>query len=174
MNFNNYHITHDLHHLPVAYLLTVPVASVCKGSRTFRVGVDVYWSSGNPVKIDGGKVTYKRPMYAGNVFGYVQVTTPVQVVTARQSEFDPLAALLLGHRSTPPFLAVGEAVEEMGALARRHVEARRVVLAELEALEAVGGEGLAHQPLRAMELVKPRCRGWPVSCWRGGPQRSWR
>ena len=66
VNFNNYHITNDVHHLPVAYLLTVPVASVCKGSRTFRVGVDVYWSSGNPVKIDGGKV---------NVINYTRSAT---------------------------------------------------------------------------------------------------
>jgi electron transfer flavoprotein alpha subunit len=41
--------------------------------------------------IDGGKVTYKRPMFAGNVFGYVQANTPVTVVTVRQSEFENAA-----------------------------------------------------------------------------------
>jgi electron transfer flavoprotein alpha subunit len=41
------------------------------------------------VTLEGGTITYRRPMYAGNVFGYVQVTTPVQVVTVRQSEFEP-------------------------------------------------------------------------------------
>jgi electron transfer flavoprotein alpha subunit len=42
--------------------------------------------------VDGGTVTYKRPMYAGNVFGYVQSTTPVAVVSVRQSEFESAAA----------------------------------------------------------------------------------
>ena len=38
-------------------------------------------------KIDGGKVVYKRPMYAGNVFGWATPTTPVACVGVRQSEF---------------------------------------------------------------------------------------
>jgi len=41
--------------------------------------------------VDGGTVTYKRPMYAGNVFGYVQASTPVAVVSVRQSEFEVAA-----------------------------------------------------------------------------------
>jgi electron transfer flavoprotein alpha subunit len=40
------------------------------------------------VIVEGGKVTYKRPVYAGNVYATLEVTTPVQVVTVRQSEFD--------------------------------------------------------------------------------------
>jgi len=93
VNFNNYHITHDLHHLPVAYLLTVPVASVCKGSRTFRVGVDVYWSSGNPVKIDGGKV---------NVINYTRSTTATvpNVLEYWNNEATRLPARLLGARAS--------------------------------------------------------------------------
>jgi electron transfer flavoprotein alpha subunit len=39
-------------------------------------------------KVDGGQLTYKRPIYAGNIFANMQVTTPVQVVTVRQSEFE--------------------------------------------------------------------------------------
>jgi electron transfer flavoprotein alpha subunit len=35
----------------------------------------------------GASLTYKRPMYAGNAIGTMQVTTAVQVVTVRQSEF---------------------------------------------------------------------------------------
>ncbi len=41
--------------------------------------------------VEGSAVRYVRPMYAGNVFGTVQVNTPVQVVTARQSEFEAAA-----------------------------------------------------------------------------------
>ncbi len=39
------------------------------------------------VVVDGNTIVYKRPMYAGNVNGYMEVTTPIQVVTVRQSEF---------------------------------------------------------------------------------------
>jgi electron transfer flavoprotein alpha subunit len=43
------------------------------------------------VASDGGKLVYKRPMYAGNAFGYCELTTPIQTATARQSEFSPAA-----------------------------------------------------------------------------------
>ncbi len=41
------------------------------------------------VKAEGGKLTYRRPMFAGNAFGTAEITTPVQVVSVRQSEFAP-------------------------------------------------------------------------------------
>jgi electron transfer flavoprotein alpha subunit len=41
------------------------------------------------VAVDSGKLVYKRPMFAGNAFGTTELTTPIQVATARQSEFDP-------------------------------------------------------------------------------------
>jgi electron transfer flavoprotein alpha subunit len=43
------------------------------------------------VQVEGNRVVYRRPMYAGNAFGTVELTTPIQVATARQSEFDPAA-----------------------------------------------------------------------------------
>jgi electron transfer flavoprotein alpha subunit len=39
------------------------------------------------VATEGGKLGYKRPMFAGNAFGICTVTTPVQVVSVRQSAF---------------------------------------------------------------------------------------
>jgi electron transfer flavoprotein alpha subunit len=39
------------------------------------------------VKVDGGKVTYRRPMFAGNAYGICEITTKVHVVSVRQSEF---------------------------------------------------------------------------------------
>jgi electron transfer flavoprotein alpha subunit len=39
------------------------------------------------VAVDGAKRSYRRPMYAGNVFGWLEVTTPLQVVTVRPTEF---------------------------------------------------------------------------------------
>ncbi|MFW5740990.1 MAG: electron transfer flavoprotein subunit alpha/FixB family protein, partial [Myxococcota bacterium] len=35
---------------------------------------------------DGGPV-YKRPMFAGNAYGYAHITTPIHCVTVRQSAF---------------------------------------------------------------------------------------
>lgn len=39
------------------------------------------------VKADGGKLSCKRPIYAGNAFGWCEITTPMQIVSVRQSEF---------------------------------------------------------------------------------------
>jgi len=44
------------------------------------------------VNVDGGKLSYTRPMYAGNVSGTVEITTDKQVVTVRQAEFDAAEA----------------------------------------------------------------------------------
>ena len=44
------------------------------------------------VVAEGGKLTFKRPMFAGNAIGYCQLSTAVQVASCRQSEFDPAAA----------------------------------------------------------------------------------
>jgi electron transfer flavoprotein alpha subunit len=44
------------------------------------------------VDVAGGKIQYKRPTYAGNVYAIMEVTTPIQVVTVRQSEFEAAAA----------------------------------------------------------------------------------
>ena len=41
------------------------------------------------VSVEGGTLTYKRQMYAGNVFGFVQLTTAIAVVSPRQAEFEP-------------------------------------------------------------------------------------
>jgi len=43
------------------------------------------------VDVAGGKLTYRRPVYAGNALASMEVTTPVQVVSVRQADF-PAAA----------------------------------------------------------------------------------
>ncbi len=43
------------------------------------------------VKVDGGAIHYKRPMYAGNVSGWCTIESPIQVVTVRQTEFEAAA-----------------------------------------------------------------------------------
>jgi electron transfer flavoprotein alpha subunit len=39
------------------------------------------------VKVDGGKRQYRRPMYAGNALGWLEIATPLHVVSVRQTEF---------------------------------------------------------------------------------------
>jgi electron transfer flavoprotein alpha subunit len=39
------------------------------------------------VKAEGTKIQYKRPMFAGNAYGWCEIATPIQVVSIRQSEF---------------------------------------------------------------------------------------
>jgi electron transfer flavoprotein alpha subunit len=41
----------------------------------------------NLVKVEGSKRTYRRPQYAGNAFGWLEIATPVHVVSVRQTEF---------------------------------------------------------------------------------------
>lgn len=43
------------------------------------------------VEVDGGKLAYKRPVYAGNAIATMSVTTAIQVVTVRQAEFEAAA-----------------------------------------------------------------------------------
>ncbi|HEY1694617.1 MAG TPA: electron transfer flavoprotein subunit alpha/FixB family protein [Polyangiaceae bacterium] len=56
------------------------------------------------VKAEGGKRTYRRPQYAGNALGWLEITTPVHVVSVRQTEFaaampEPLAGGAAGGAS---------------------------------------------------------------------------
>jgi len=39
------------------------------------------------VKVEGGKRQYRRPTYAGNALGWLEIATPVHVVSVRQTEF---------------------------------------------------------------------------------------
>jgi electron transfer flavoprotein alpha subunit len=61
------------------------------------------------VSVDGGKITYKRPTYAGNVYASMQVTTAIQCVTVRQSEFEA-AAESGGQSPVEELAAVSDAV----------------------------------------------------------------
>ena len=39
------------------------------------------------VKVEGGKRSYRRPQYAGNALGWLEIATATQVVSVRQTEF---------------------------------------------------------------------------------------
>ncbi len=41
----------------------------------------------NAIKVDGGKRRYRRGQYSGSVWSWLEITTPLQVVSVRQTEF---------------------------------------------------------------------------------------
>jgi electron transfer flavoprotein alpha subunit len=43
------------------------------------------------VSTEGGKLTFKRPVFAGNAYGSAELLTPVQVVSVRQSPIEDVA-----------------------------------------------------------------------------------
>lgn len=75
-----------------AYSLIVATATTVGKDLLPRVAARLgaaYAGDCAAVVAEGGKLTYKRPMFAGNAFGYCQLTTDVQVATVRQSEVAP-------------------------------------------------------------------------------------
>jgi electron transfer flavoprotein alpha subunit len=75
-----------------------------------RVGAG-YATDISEVIAANGALTYKRPMYAGNAYGIAKITTPIQVVSVRQSAFS--AAEPAG--STSPIEKVAAAPAEASA-----------------------------------------------------------
>ncbi len=80
-----------------------------------------YASDISGVKVEGDKLLYKRPMYAGNTFGWANITTPKQIVSVRQSEFAPAEP------------SGGASPIENAALAPADAAASRVEFVSLEA-----------------------------------------
>jgi electron transfer flavoprotein alpha subunit len=72
----------------------------------------------------GGKLSYRRPVFAGNAYATCELTTPVQVVSVRQSEF--AAAEPSGGSS---------AVEDV-ALAAKDPAAERIEFVSLDAAKS--------------------------------------
>jgi electron transfer flavoprotein alpha subunit len=72
----------------------------------------------------GGKLTYRRPVFAGNAYGTCTINTPVQVVSVRQSEF---SAAEPSGGSSP--------VEDV-ALAAKDGAAERVTFVNLDAAKS--------------------------------------
>ena len=88
----------------------------------------------------GGAVTFRRPMWAGNVLAEVELATPVKAFTVRATEF-PVAVPAASAGSVSPVVVSVDA----GALRTRFVEFREVKSARPELTEArvvvSGGRG---------------------------------
>lgn len=80
------------------------------------------------VAVEGGKLVYKRPMFAGNAYGYCTLNTPIQVATVRQSEVDPASP------------SGGNSPTEAVAKAAPPASASRVEFVSLEAVKSARPE----------------------------------
>jgi electron transfer flavoprotein alpha subunit len=93
------------------------------------------------VEIVGGKVQYKRPVYAGNVYATVEVTTPIQLVSVRQSEFEQ-AAPSGGASPVEELAAVADpALSKVEFVSLEQVKSSRPELAEAKTVVS-GGRAL--------------------------------
>ncbi|HEY6077151.1 MAG TPA: electron transfer flavoprotein subunit alpha/FixB family protein [Polyangiaceae bacterium] len=105
------------------------------------------------VAVEGGKLVYKRPMFAGNAFGYCTLETPVQVATARQSEFTPAEASDSGGASPVEKLAkapVGAGAARIEVIGLEAVKSARPELTEAKVVVS-GGRGLKEKFFEVME-----------------------
>ncbi len=103
------------------------------------------------VSVEGTSLRYKRPMYAGNVFGTVELLTPIHVATARQSEFD--AAEPSGGSSpieTVAKTAPGAAAGRVDYVSLQAVKSERPELTEARVVVS-GGRALKEQFFQVLE-----------------------
>jgi electron transfer flavoprotein alpha subunit len=104
------------------------------------------------VGVVNGKLAYTRPMYAGNAFGTLVLSTPIQAVTVRQSEFSPAGE---SGGSSPtrsvPLIAAGKAASRVEFVSMNAVKSERPELAEAKRVVS-GGRALKE---RFFELLDP-------------------
>lgn len=101
---------------------------------------------------EGATLKYKRPMYAGNAYGICSVTTPVQVVSVRQSAFAP--AEPAGSKSPIEQVAVvapSAAAERVEFVSFDQVKSERPELTEAKVVVS-GGRALKE---RFNEILDP-------------------
>ena len=102
-------------------------------------------------KSEGGKLVYKRPMYAGNAFGWMSVETPIQVVSVRQTDFAP--AEPSGGASAVEKVAISadKAADQVQFLAFEMVKSERPDLAEAKVVVS-GGRSIKE---KFMDVLAP-------------------
>jgi electron transfer flavoprotein alpha subunit len=103
------------------------------------------------VSAEGGKLVYKRPMFAGNASGFCTLDTAVQVATVRQSEFTPAEP----SGGTSPVekvakAAVGAAAARVQFVGLEAVKSARPELTEAKVVVS-GGRALKEKFFEVME-----------------------
>lgn len=103
---------------------------------------------------EGSNLRYKRPMFAGNAYGICSVSTPIQVVSVRQSAFS--AAEPSGGSSPvedAPVSAASPASERVEFVSLDQMKSERPDLAEARVVVS-GGRALKE---RFNEVLDPLC-----------------
>lgn len=93
------------------------------------------------ISITDGRVLYRRPMYAGNIVGTVQVNTPIHVVTVRQAEFSFAEPVSTESALLPLAIQTDPLADRVRFVELRSVKRERPDLAEARIVVA-GGRGL--------------------------------
>jgi electron transfer flavoprotein alpha subunit len=104
------------------------------------------------VSVEAGKLVYRRPLFAGNVFGFCTLETPVQVVTVRQSESlpaEPVPQTSTVLRVTKA--APGAAAERIEFVKLERVKNARPALSDAKTVVS-GGRALKE---RFFEVLEP-------------------
>jgi electron transfer flavoprotein alpha subunit len=101
-------------------------------------------------KAEGGKLAFKRPMYAGNAFGWLSVETPITVVSLRQTDF--AAAEPSGGSSAVEKVAVAAdpAASKVEFLAFETVKSDRPDLTEAKVVVS-GGRSIKEKFMNVLE-----------------------
>jgi electron transfer flavoprotein alpha subunit len=110
-----------------------------------------YAADVSDVLYEGAELTFKRPMFAGNAYGFCTLGTPQKVVTVRQSEFD--AAEPSGGQSPiaeVPLVAPGAAAQRVEFISLDQVKSARPELAEARVVVS-GGRALKDQFFQVIE-----------------------
>ena len=100
---------------------------------------------------EGGKLSFKRPMFAGNTFGFCTLDTDIQVATVRQSEVDPDVA---GEGASPiesvDKAETGEAAKRVEFVSLDAVKSERPELTDASVVVA-GGRALKEKFFDVLE-----------------------
>jgi len=98
-----------------------------------------------------GKLTFKRPMFAGNAFGTCTLETPIQVATARQSEFNPATSGSSSSKITKvQKAAAGDAAARIEFVSLDAVKSERPELGDARAIVS-GGRALKEKFFEVLE-----------------------
>jgi electron transfer flavoprotein alpha subunit len=110
-----------------------------------------YAADVSDVVFEGGELSFKRPMFAGNAYGFATLGTPQKLVSVRQSEFD--AAEPSGGASPiaeVPVAAPGAAAQRVEFVSLDQVKSERPELAEARVVVS-GGRALKDQFFQVIE-----------------------
>ena len=103
---------------------------------------------------NGDKLTYKRPMFAGNAFGMATIATPIHVVSVRQSAFSAAEPAGTSPIEKGAFTApTGNAHGRVELLSLEQVKSERPELAEARVVVS-GGRALKE---KFSEVLDPLC-----------------